>query len=117
MRRLLIALVAVLMCCGDVYPDGYRPAKPYRYLHPPPALRRGNYRPSSGSKILKLTHGYTLQFIQFTGDRQAGLGTSSRAFSLGRPATRARVQITPVISRASVRHRIGPSARVSSSAT
>jgi hypothetical protein len=80
-----------------LFADGPIPSAPYRFLHPPPALKRGNQQPASARRSYALKKGRTVAgFALFTTDTQAGLGAHPGAFSAGRPATQVATSIRPV---------------------
>jgi hypothetical protein len=77
--------------------DGFLPTRAFRYLHPPPALARTNKPPASLSRSLPLKKGkVATDFVEFTGDTQAGLGGSPGQLVAGRPATTIRLTIKAV---------------------
>jgi hypothetical protein len=53
--------------------DGYTPPPPYRWVHPPDAVARGNQPPQSGSGVAELTPSGSAPASIATGDEQAVL--------------------------------------------
>ncbi len=81
--------VLALACAssGMVMADGLLPTQPYHYLHPSPALARGNHAPSSIARSFPLKKGsLATDFVLFTHDSQAGMGANSGDLQARAPA-------------------------------
>ena len=98
-----VRAAAALACClwliataGAALADGLLPPKPYRYLHPPPALARGNQLPQSGERVDRVVRGHSVTGYTFTKDGQAGILYGDRAFAVPPSATGVRITVRPV---------------------
>ncbi len=92
----MVALLWIALGWSSVQADGLLPPKPYNYLHPPPALRRGNSVPRAGRKAISLTGGRSTAGFVFTRDGQAGVHLPAGAFVAGSPVTSVLIQLQPV---------------------
>jgi len=89
----MVALLWIALGWSSVQADGLLPPKPYNYLHPPSALRRGNSVPRAGRKAISVTAGRSTAGFVFTRDGQAGLHLPPGAFVAGSPVTSVLVQL------------------------
>src|SRR4051794_40592832 len=81
-------LAAALVLPGRALADGSVPPQPYRYLHPPPALKGSNLRPESGVTTVRVQGGSAVEpVLLFTNDQQVGVGTHTGDLSTDASAT------------------------------
>jgi hypothetical protein len=87
----------VIIGVSSAHADGFVPPHPYRYLHPPPALAKGNKQPTGVEKLLPAAKGRSVgDFTHFTADGQAGLGGHSGVFRVPVKARYVDLRIQPV---------------------
>jgi hypothetical protein len=99
--RLLAALpvVIVLGLCGAAAAraDGVLPPMPYRYLHPPPALKGDNKPPAAGVRVLPSDYlRAVIRWTFFTPDGQAGISGAQGTVRVSGSATAVILRLVPV---------------------
>lgn len=92
----VVALAGGLACLTITHADGTLPPQPYRYLHPPPALKANNTAPASGQFNGTVTRGRSLAGFAFTSDGLAGIRVGAGAIRTKQSDTSYTIAIRPV---------------------
>ncbi len=81
---------------GRLLLDGVAPLAPYRWMHPPSELARGNQLPAAGAAMLALGPGGSPAASVATDDGQATISLNDNVIAPQAGETSVRVTITPI---------------------